>query len=84
MTSNAVIAPWPSRTRRSSCHVMVLPAQPVVALNVATIIVPPSVVESLSTPVKAALRDQAPGPPGPLTMLPAVSPPSITITEPVK
>ena len=28
-------------------------------------------------------RRQAPGPP-PLTMLPAVSPPSITITEPVK
>ena len=27
---------------------------------------------------------QAPGPPGPLTTLPAVSPPSMTITEPVK
>jgi hypothetical protein len=26
----------------------------------------------------------APGPPGPLTTLPAVSPPSMTITEPVK
>ncbi len=27
---------------------------------------------------------QAPGPPGPLTTLPAVSPPSMTSTEPVK
>jgi len=43
----------------------------------------PELAPAAATKAPPAARGYAPGPP-PLTMLPAVSPPSMTITEPVK